>query len=151
MQRRAFLVSLFALCACASTPEDNLARSAAFLRRNARAAGVRVTTTGLQYRVVTGVADGVHPRATDFVTVRYEGRFPDGREFDSSTDPIEFRLNRVIRGWTEGLQLMSPGETYEFFIPPSLAYGERGTGNGTIPPNQVLVFRVELISVRGAP
>lgn len=151
--RRLFclLVACGLLAACATaSPAQNAAQSQQFLAENARAAGVVATPSGLQYRVVTAVTGGARPRATDLVTVRYEGRFPNGRVFDSASEPVEFPLNRVIRGWTEGLQLMRPGETYEFYVPPALGYGERGTADGTIGPNQALVFRVELISVRGA-
>ncbi|MGE0044413.1 MAG: FKBP-type peptidyl-prolyl cis-trans isomerase [Hyphomonadaceae bacterium] len=155
MIRRVFLAAALALSACASapSPEENLARSNAFLAENARAEGVQTTASGLQYRVVRAAsdADAIRPRAEDIVSVRYRGTFPNGREFDSSTDPIEFPLNRVIRGWTEGVALMRVGEEYDFFIPPALAYGERGTGDGTIPPNQALVFRVELLGVTRAP
>ena len=93
---------------------------------------------------------GDSPKATDTVRVNYRGTFPDGREFDSSyTDgkPAEFPLNRVIRCWTEGVQLMKPGGKARLTCPPATAYGERGAGGGVIPPNATLNFEIELISV----
>lgn len=150
--RLAAVGAALALAACASSPAQNLERSNRFLAENARAEGVRATASGLQYRVLRAAADAnaVRPRAEDTVSVRYEGRFPDGRQFDASAEPVEFPLNRVIGGWTEGLQLMRVGEQYEFFVPPALAYGERGTSDGAIRPNQALVFRVELLGVARA-
>ena len=93
---------------------------------------------------------GDSPRATDTVRVNYRGTFPDGREFDSSYKdgkPAEFPLNRVIRCWTEGVQLMKPGGKARLTCPPATAYGERGAGGGVIPPNATLNFEIELISV----
>lgn len=107
------------------------------------------TPSGLKY-VILRAGTGAHPSATDVVTVNYAGRLTDmeGTEFDSSYkrgEPTSFPLNRVIAGWTEGLQLMQPGAVYEFYIPADLAYGERG--GGPIPPNAPLLFKVELISI----
>lgn len=107
------------------------------------------TPSGLKY-VILRAGSGAHPTATDVVTVNYAGRLTDmaGTEFDSSYkrgEPTSFPLNRVIPGWTEGLQLMQPGAVYEFYIPADLAYGERG--GGPIPPNAPLLFKVELISI----
>lgn len=118
-----------------------------FMEENAKKAGVQVTDSGLQYEVLTA-AEGPKPSAGSMVTVHYAGRLTNGTEFDSSWkrgEPATFPLNAVIAGWTEGLQLMSPGSTYRFTIPPQLGYGARGAG-GVIPPNAVLVFDVELIS-----
>lgn len=125
----------------------------AYLDWNAEQRGWDVTDSGLQYRRV-GAAhpDGARPGPTDTVRVHYRGTFIDGREFDSSlnSDPIEFPLNRVIPGWTEGLQLMRAGETFDFAIPGNLAYGERWVGGDLIAPNSTLLFRVELLAVTPA-
>jgi FKBP-type peptidyl-prolyl cis-trans isomerase FklB len=109
---------------------------------------VTKTASGLQYEVLTE-GTGAKPNATSNVTVHYEGRLTDGKVFDSSYkrgQPATFPLNRVIKGWTEGVQLMSEGSKYRFTIPPDLAYGERGAP-GAIPPNATLIFDVELIKV----
>ena len=93
---------------------------------------------------------GEPPKATDKVRVHYRGTFPDGREFDSSYkrgEPAEFPLNRVIRCWTEGVQMMQPGGKAKLICPPATAYGERGAGGGVIPPNATLHFEIELLSV----
>ena len=93
---------------------------------------------------------GESPKATDTVRVHYRGTFPDGREFDSSYKggkPAEFPLNRVIRCWTEGVQMMRPGGKAKLICPPATAYGERGAGGGVIPPNATLHFEIELLSV----
>lgn len=111
--------------------------------------GVTKTSSGLRYRKIKeGEPAGKSPSARDSVTVHYKGTFIDGREFDSSykrNAPATFPLNAVISGWTEGVQLMKEGETFEFVIPYDLAYGERG--GGSIPPRQTLNFVVELIKV----
>jgi FKBP-type peptidyl-prolyl cis-trans isomerase FkpA len=111
------------------------------------AEGWRTTASGLKYRVLVGRGTGRRPVATDRVMVHYVGRFSNGEVFDSSVARREaavFPLNRVIRGWTEGVQLMSVGERYEFAIPAELAYG---TGRGPIPNGAVLFFKVELIAI----
>ncbi|WP_017444325.1 FKBP-type peptidyl-prolyl cis-trans isomerase [Gayadomonas joobiniege] len=118
-----------------------------FLAENAKKDGIQVTESGLQYEVITE-GEGDKPAATDTVTVHYTGTLIDGTKFDSSVDrgePAQFPLNRVIPGWTEGVQLMSPGAKYRFYIPYNLAYGEQGAGS--IPPFATLVFDVELISI----
>lgn len=115
------------------------------------AEGWRTTASGLRYRKVGGSADGPHPGATDRVTVHYVGRFIDGAEFDSSVarnEPATFPLNRVIPGWTEGVQLMSVGDRYEFAIPYHLAYGP--AGRGPIPGGATLLFTVDLIAIAPA-
>ncbi len=119
----------------------------AYLDENAKKEGVTVTESGLQYEVLQA-AEGAKPAATDTVKVHYTGTLTDGTKFDSSVDrgePIEFPLNRVIPGWTEGVQLMSVGSKFRFTIPSELAYGERDMG--TIPPNSVIVFEVELMYI----
>lgn len=121
-----------------------------FLEENKAKEGVKTTDSGLQYEVIT-TAEGAKPKATDTVTVHYHGTLLDGTVFDSSVErgePTEFPLNRVIPGWTEGVQLMSVGEKYRFFIPYDLAYGERGAG-ADIKPFSTLIFEVELLGIGG--
>ena len=111
--------------------------------------GARVTASGLVYRVIKE-GNGAAPAATDTVRVHYRGSFPDGKEFDSSYSrgqPASFPLDRVIRCWTEALQLMKVGGSARLTCPAHIAYGERGAGNGLIPPNAVLRFEVELLGV----
>ncbi|MDE5645965.1 MAG: FKBP-type peptidyl-prolyl cis-trans isomerase [Muribaculaceae bacterium] len=119
-----------------------------FLEENKKNADVKETVSGLQY-VVEKEGEGASPAATDEVTVHYTGRLLDGTVFDSSVnrgEPATFPLNRVIPGWTEGVQLMKEGAKYTFFIPSDLAYGPQGIP-GAIPPHSTLVFEVELIKV----
>ena len=119
-----------------------------FLEENAKKEGVKVTSTGLQYRVIKE-GTGAQPTATDEVTVHYTGKLHDGTVFDSSVnrgEPATGPLNRVIPGWTEGVQLMKEGAKYEFYIPSDLAYGPNGVPNA-IPPHATLIFEVELISI----
>jgi FKBP-type peptidyl-prolyl cis-trans isomerase len=119
-----------------------------FLAQNKTKPGIKTTSSGLQYEVITPGA-GVKPKATDQVTVHYKGTLLNGKQFDSSYDrnePATFGLNQVIKGWTEGVQLMPEGAKYRFFIPYQLAYGGRGAGED-IPPFSTLIFEVELIKV----
>lgn len=112
------------------------------------ASGYTETASGLKYKVLQK-GSGKQPSATSIVKVNYEGKLLDGTIFDSSYErgePIEFPLNRVIPGWTEGLQLMHEGDIYELYIPYNLAYGE--TGAGPIPPKADLIFKVELLEVK---
>ena len=119
-----------------------------FLAENKTKEGIITTKSGLQYQIIVA-AEGAKPIATDNVKVHYEGFLLDGTKFDSSIDrrePIVFPLDRVIGGWTEGVQLMSVGSKYKFFIPYHLAYGEQGAGS-IIPPYATLVFDVELLEI----
>jgi FKBP-type peptidyl-prolyl cis-trans isomerase len=128
--------------------EEQRSAGEKFLEENIKNPAVQTTESGLQYIILTE-ADGPKPTATDKVKVHYEGTLLDGTVFDSSYErgePIEFQLNQVIPGWTEGVQLMSPGAKYKFFIPYNLAYGERGAG-GVIPPYATLIFTVELLDI----
>ena len=121
---------------------------AKFLAENAKKEGVTVTKSGLQYEVLTE-GTGKQPKATDTVRCHYEGRLLDGTIFDSSykrNAPADFGLQQVIAGWTEGVQLMSEGAKFRFYIPYMLAYGEGGAG-ASIPPFATLIFDVELIKV----
>ena len=120
----------------------------AFLAENAKREGVKVTESGLQYEVLEATI-GQKPKATDKVRVHYEGTLIDGTVFDSSYkrgESITFGLNQVIKGWTEGLQLMSIGSKYKLYLPFQLAYGERGAG-ANIPPYAALIFTVELLGI----
>ncbi len=127
--------------------EKNLADSKAFLDKNAQNPNVKTLPSGLQYEVLAPGA-GPAPKATDIVKAKYHGTLIDGTVFDSTRErgdePAEFPLNRVIPGWTEGLQLMNKGAKYKLYVPPQLGYGERGAG-GKVGPNQVLIFEVELV------
>lgn len=120
-----------------------------FLVENAKKEGVKVLPSGLQYEVLRE-GTGKQPSATSTVECHYEGTLIDGTKFDSSYDRNQtatFGLNQVIKGWTEGVQLMKEGAKYRFFIPYTLAYGERGAG-GSIPPCAALIFIVELVAVK---
>lgn len=126
----------------------NLKDGKDFLSKNKSKDGVKTLDDGLQYKVVTE-GEGDSPDANDSVTVDYTGKLIDGTVFDSSEKrgkPVTFPVNAVIPGWTEALQLMKPGGEYKLFIPPDLAYGERGAGS-QIGPNETLIFDVKLISV----
>ncbi len=127
---------------------ESLDKANEFLEENSKKEGVVTLDSGLQYKVITD-AEGAKPAATDRVTVHYEGRLLDGQVFDSSLqrgEPASFVLNQVIPGWTEALQLMSPGAKWQIFIPPQLAYGDRAVGE-IIKPNSALIFDVELLSI----
>jgi len=120
-----------------------------FLKENGKKEGVKTTASGLQYKVLRD-GSGKQPKATDTVEVHYEGRLIEGTVFDSSyqrRESIEFPLNGVIAGWTEGVALMKEGAKYQLYIPSELAYGSMGAG-GDIGPDETLIFDVELIKVR---
>ena len=130
-----------------SKAKPNIDAGRQFLAKNKTREGVKTTTSGLQYEVITQ-GTGAKPTAEDSVTVNYAGTLINGTEFDNSYkrgQPITFPLNRVIKGWTEGLQLMNEGGKYKFYIPHELGYGTNDMG--TIPAGSVLLFEVELLKV----
>ena len=148
LSRRDFALAGLALSlsACRSKAAVD---GAAFLKKNATAPGIHVTPSGLQYRVMrSGPPGGKSPNSADEVKVNYEGKLVTGEIFDSSFErgePASFALNQVIPGWTEVLQLMRPGDEWQVFVPPSLGYGSQSAGS--IPPDSVLEFKIELILV----
>lgn len=162
MKRRLFLASALAFAAAACGRKDAApaegpevesvpdAAGAAFLARTAKEEGVITTPSGLIYKVLkSGPQSGVQPRPQDEVRVHYEGTLIDGTVFDSSYQdgaPVVFKLGNLIPGWVEGIGLMRPGDEWLLYIPPKLGYGAEGAGN-RIPPNSVLVFRIELLGV----
>jgi len=122
--------------------------SQAYLAKNKQRPEVITTSSGLQYEILKA-GTGERPQESDKIEVHYRGTFTDGTEFDSSHktgQPIQFQLNQVIPGWTEGVQLMRPGAKYKFTIPYDLAYGPRG--NRVIPPYAVLLFEIELLAIK---
>ena len=151
MKRLVLALALVMLAACGPSKKavDNLAAAKTFLATNGKAAGVVTLPSGLQYKIVqSGPATGLKPHTGDEVKVHYEGKLLDGSVFDSSIqrgEPVSFPLNRVIPGWTEGVQLMPVGSKFKFTIPAALAYGDQGAG--PIPPHSVLQFDVELLEI----
>ncbi len=140
------------MVAMAAKAEANKVKEAAFLAENGKKPGVTTTASGLQYEVITQ-GNGAKPAAEDTVKVDYVGTLVDGATFDSSIqrgEPAVFPLNQVIPGWTEGIQLMSIGSKYKFYIPAALAYGETGAGD-VIPPNSTLIFEVDLLEITPTP
>ncbi|MAT15225.1 MAG: hypothetical protein CMJ46_08150 [Planctomyces sp.] len=135
--------------AMSKAAEENKKEGQAFLEKNAKKEGVKVTKSGLQYEVMKE-GKGPKPAETDTVKVHYHGTLLDGTVFDSSVErgePATFPLNRVIKGWTEGVQLMNVGSKYRFYIPSDLAYGESPRSGGPIGPNDTLIFEVELLGI----
>lgn len=129
--------------------EENKTKGQSFLSSNKSKAGVVVLPSGLQYKIVQE-GNGTKPGKADTVTVEYTGTLIDGTVFDStekSGKPATFQVSQVIPGWTEALQLMSPGSTWEVYVPSDLAYGSRSVG-GPIGPNETLIFKIHLISVK---
>lgn len=127
---------------------QNIEQGEAFLANNAKRDGVKTTASGLQYEVLNSGEGDKHPTDISTVNVHYHGTLTDGTVFDSSVErgePISFPLNRVIKGWTEGLQLMKKGDKFRFYIPADLGYGSRSAGK--IPPGSVLIFDVELLAI----
>jgi FKBP-type peptidyl-prolyl cis-trans isomerase len=140
----------------AADPALSAPANAAFLAENSHKAGVIVRPSGLQYQILKN-GFGKRPRPTDTVTVNYTGMLINGKVFDSTEPltPAQFTVNKLIPGWTEALSLMREGDKWHLVIPSDLAYGARGAGDGAIPPNQTLVFDMELLSTapakRGPP
>lgn len=127
--------------------EENIKKGQSYLDANKKKKGVKVTSSGLQYKVIKK-GDGATPTTADKVKVHYRGTLIDGKEFDSSynrNQPAIFGVTQVIKGWVEGLQLMKVGSKYEFYIPENLAYGQNGPTS--IGPNQTLIFEVELLEI----
>jgi FKBP-type peptidyl-prolyl cis-trans isomerase FklB len=128
---------------------ENLAQGEAFLAENAKKEGVTALESGLQYEVLSSGTGKQHPEATDKVSCHYHGTLIDGRVFDSSVrrgQPATFPLNRVIKGWTEALQLMVVGDKWRLFLPAHLAYGDAHV-SAEIGPNSTLIFEVELLGI----
>ena len=128
----------------------NKEEGAKFLAENKSKPGVKTTASGLQYKVVKE-GTGKVPKETDTVVTNYRGTLINGTEFDSSykrNEPTSFPVNRVIKGWTEALQMMKVGSKYLLFIPSELAYGERGAPGGGIGPNETLIFEIELLDIK---
>ena len=128
--------------------QENIKLGNEFLAMNKTAEGVNTTDSGLQYKLLSQGEGKVHPKASDTVTVHYHGTLIDGSVFDSSVErgePIAFPLNRVIKGWTEGVQLMVEGDKMRFYIPSTLAYGNRAAGK--IEGGSLLIFDVELLKI----
>lgn len=146
----AFLIVFFVMRSVKNKKQqaENQRLGQEFLATNGKQDNVEVTHTGLQYQLLEPGSGETHPRATDRVKVHYHGTLLDGTVFDSSVsrgEPIEFGLGQVIKGWTEGLQLMVEGQKMRLFIPPELGYGKSGAG--AIGPGSVLIFDVELLAI----
>ncbi len=135
----------------AAEADDNIRQGQAFLEENLQSSDVHETESGLQYRVIEEGDSDLRPTASDEVEVHYRGTLINDEVFDSSYDrgePVTFPLNRVIPGWTEGLQLMTVGSKYQFFIPAELGYGNSPPSGSNIPPGAVLIFEVELLDIK---
>lgn len=159
------LAAALSLAACGPDKQaiaDNLTASKTFLAANDKQKGVQTLADGLQYKVLkTGAPDGVRPQKMDEVKVHYEGRLlsadgkvEGGKVFDSSYDrgaPASMPLAALIPAWQEALTLMRPGDVWMLYVPPELGYGEEGAGGGEIPPNSVLIFKIELLGVLPGP
>jgi len=155
LQFSAMAVASLCLLGCSKTAQSanaatNAPVAAAAPASNDQRAQMTTTASGLKYQVLKHGTGTVSPKATDTVTVNYEGKLLDGTVFDSSIargQPASFPLNRVIPGWTEGLQLMKVGDKFKFVIPANLAYGANPP-TPAIPPNSTLVFEVELLGIQ---
>ncbi|WP_375429277.1 FKBP-type peptidyl-prolyl cis-trans isomerase [uncultured Sphingomonas sp.] len=145
--KRGYLIWLWLGLALALVSAFALARQGDdLMSRNARARGVTTTQSGLQYQVLQqGQANSPKPTDSDVALVNYEGKFLDGKTFDKSQQPTPMPVAGVVPGFSEGLKLMTKGSKYRFWLPSSLAYGEKGAGSGAIPPNAALTFDVEML------
>lgn len=143
------IAMILAVTAAGAARAGTLAEAAAFLKQKSAEPGVVTLPSGLEYKVISsGDTSGEHPTATSSVMVNYVGKLSDGATFDDSHDQIvTLPLGSVIKGWTEGLQLMRPGDVWMLYIPPALAYGAKGAG--PIPPNEALAFKIEFVAVSG--
>jgi FKBP-type peptidyl-prolyl cis-trans isomerase len=141
--------------AAAAAPSEPTAEGKAFLARTAKEPGVKALPDGLLYKVVrSGPATGLKPQVGDEIKVHYEGNLIDGRVFDSSYErgqPAAMPLEHLVKAWEEALPMMRPGDEWILYVPPALGYGAEGAGGGEIPPNAVLIFRIELIDVLPRP
>jgi FKBP-type peptidyl-prolyl cis-trans isomerase len=155
----AFAALLLAACGAKGPDTAQLEKSAveakAYMETNAKAEGVKALPSGVQYKIVrSGPAGGLKPGPQDEVKVHYEGKLVSGKVFDSSYErgaPAAMPLPALIPAWKEALQQMRPGDEWVLYVPPAMGYGEEGAGGGEIPPNSVLIFRIELIDVLPAP
>ncbi|HVV28345.1 MAG TPA: FKBP-type peptidyl-prolyl cis-trans isomerase [Rhizomicrobium sp.] len=157
MKRLRFLFAIlflagFAVPALAVDDSLSIQANQKYLADNAKKRGVIVRPSGLQFRIIQN-GFGKRPQSTDSVTVYYTGRLINGTIFDGTSPglPATFKLNSVIPGWIEAMQLMREGDHWELTIPPNLGYGVRGAGDGVIPPNQTLLFDIKLVSTTPAP
>lgn len=161
MKLPALALAALLLAACGAKGPDtaqlekSAAEAAAYMEANAKKTGVQTLPSGVQYQVVrSGPADGLKPGPNDEVKVHYEGKLVSGKVFDSSYErgaPAAMPLPALIPAWKEALQQMRPGDEWILYVPPAQGYGEEGAGGGEIPPNSVLIFRIELIDVLPAP
>lgn len=147
----AFFLSFATAEVRAADPSLSAEANAAYLRTNATKPGVVVRPSGLQYNIIKS-GFGMRPGLTDTVTCAYTGMLINGKVFDGTEPmtPAQFTVNKLIPGWTEALSLMRVGDKWHLVIPANLAYGARGAGNGLIPPNQTLVFDMELLAAEPA-
>jgi peptidylprolyl isomerase/FKBP-type peptidyl-prolyl cis-trans isomerase FklB len=147
------LTLMLAACGQGQEAKTNLAAATAFMAANAKAAGVKTLPSGVQYRIVaSGPADGPRPGANDEVKVNYEGKLLSGKVFDSSFargEPADFALGGLIPAWVEALQQMRPGDEWILYVPPEMGYGDKASG--PIPPNSVLIFKIQLLGVLPHP
>lgn len=161
MKLPALALAALLLAACGAKGPDTAqlekaaTEATAYMVTNAKAEGVKTLPSGVQYKIVrSGPAGGLKPGPNDEVKVHYEGKLVSGQVFDSSYErgaPAAMPLPALIPAWKEALQQMRPGDEWILYVPPAMGYGEEGAGGGEIPPNSVLIFRIELIDVLPAP